>query len=91
MSNIISVRQKIRNVVVICVVQQGIKHVTLELGGKSPLIIFEDADVDNAIKGTMMANFLSQGEVCGSSCSQNRYHSVLGDCVWHSFSCSYNN
>ena len=36
---------------------------TLELGGKSPLIIFEDADVDNAVKGAMMANFLSQGEV----------------------------
>jgi len=45
------------------VTHQGIKHVTLELGGKSPLIIFEDADVDNAVKGAMMANFLSQGEV----------------------------
>ena len=47
---------------------QGIKHVTLELGGKSPLIIFEDADIDNAVKGAMMANFLSQGEV-GFTCS----------------------
>lgn len=45
---------------------EGIKHVTLELGGKSPIIIFEDADVDNAVKGTMMANFLSQGEVCSN-------------------------
>jgi aldehyde dehydrogenase family 9 protein A1 len=42
---------------------QGIKHVTLELGGKSPIIIFEDADIDNAVRGTMMANFLSQGQV----------------------------
>lgn len=42
---------------------QGIKHVTLELGGKSPLIVFEDADVDNAVKGAMMANFLTQGQV----------------------------
>ena len=40
-----------------------IKNVTLELGGKSPLIIFEDADIRNAVKGALMANFLSQGEV----------------------------
>jgi len=55
---------KARDVVIIFVMHQGIKHVTLELGGKSPLIIFEDADIENAVKGTMMANFLSQGEVC---------------------------
>ena len=36
---------------------------TLELGGKSPLIIFEDADLGNAVKGAMMANFLTQGQV----------------------------
>ncbi|XP_071820200.1 4-trimethylaminobutyraldehyde dehydrogenase-like [Apostichopus japonicus] len=42
----------------------GIKHVTLELGGKSPLLIFADADMENAVKGAMMANFLTQGEVC---------------------------
>ena len=41
----------------------GIKKVTLELGGKSPLIIFDDADMGNAIKGAMMANFLTQGQV----------------------------
>ena len=41
----------------------GIKNVTLELGGKSPLIIFEDADIKNAVKGALMANFLTQGEV----------------------------
>lgn len=42
---------------------QDIKSVTLELGGKSPLIIFPDADVKNAVKATLMANFLSQGQV----------------------------
>lgn len=41
----------------------GVKHVTLELGGKSPLLIFGDADLENAVKGAMMANFLTQGEV----------------------------
>ncbi|XP_071445776.1 4-trimethylaminobutyraldehyde dehydrogenase-like [Hetaerina americana] len=44
----------------------GIKKVTLELGGKSPLIIFEDADLKNAVKATLMANFLTQGEVCSN-------------------------
>ncbi|PSN56776.1 4-trimethylaminobutyraldehyde dehydrogenase [Blattella germanica] len=43
-----------------------IKRVTLELGGKSPLIIFEDADIINAVKGTMLANFLTQGQVCSN-------------------------
>ena len=42
---------------------QGIKYVLLELGGKSPLIIFADCNMDNAIKGTMLANFLTQGQV----------------------------
>lgn len=43
---------------------KGIKSVTLELGGKSPLIIFSDCDMENAVKGALMANFLTQGEVC---------------------------
>ncbi|XP_030840142.1 4-trimethylaminobutyraldehyde dehydrogenase-like [Strongylocentrotus purpuratus] len=41
-----------------------VAKLTLELGGKSPLIIFNDADMDNAIKGAMLANFLTQGQVC---------------------------
>uniref|UniRef100_A0A8C9TGZ9 Aldehyde dehydrogenase 9 family, member A1a, tandem duplicate 1 n=1 Tax=Scleropages formosus TaxID=113540 RepID=A0A8C9TGZ9_SCLFO len=43
---------------------KGVKPVTLELGGKSPLIIFKDSELENAVKGALMANFLSQGEVC---------------------------
>lgn len=42
---------------------RGVKPVTLELGGKSPLIIFEDTDLENAVRGALMANFLSQGQV----------------------------
>ncbi len=38
----------------------GIRHVTLELGGKSPIIIFDDADLKNAVKGALMANFFTQ-------------------------------
>lgn len=45
---------------------RGIKHVTLELGGKSPLIIFNDADLKNAVSGAILANFLSQGQVCSN-------------------------
>jgi len=43
-----------------------LKKVTLELGGKSPIIIFEDADIDNAVSATMLANFYTQGEVCSN-------------------------
>ena len=44
----------------------GIKHVTMELGGKSPLIIFEDADVENAVGGAILGNFYSSGQVCSN-------------------------
>lgn len=44
---------------------KGVKPVTLELGGKSPLLIFKDCDVENAVRGALMANFLSQGQVDG--------------------------
>ena len=43
---------------------ETIKEVTLELGGKSPLIIFNDANIDNAVSGALLANFYTQGEVC---------------------------
>ena len=41
-----------------------LKAVTLELGGKSALIVFEDADLDEAVAGALLANFYSAGEVC---------------------------
>ncbi|MFT6675262.1 MAG: betaine-aldehyde dehydrogenase [Sulfitobacter sp.] len=44
----------------------GIKHVTMELGGKSPLIIFEDAHIENAVGGAIMGNFYSSGQVCSN-------------------------
>ncbi len=43
-----------------------LKHVTLELGGKSPLIVFADADLDNAVGAALLANFYTQGEVCSN-------------------------
>ncbi|TDB05099.1 betaine-aldehyde dehydrogenase [Halomonas marinisediminis] len=41
-----------------------LKEVTMELGGKSPLIVFADADLDRAADAAMMANFYSSGQVC---------------------------
>ncbi|CAJ0580704.1 unnamed protein product, partial [Mesorhabditis spiculigera] len=41
-----------------------LKPCTLELGGKSELIIFDDANLDNAVNSAMMANFFNQGQVC---------------------------
>ena len=41
-----------------------LKEVTMELGGKSPLIVFADADLDRAADIAMMANFYSSGQVC---------------------------
>ena len=46
---------------------QTLKHVTLELGGKSPLIVFDDAKLDNAVSGALLANFYSAGQVCSNA------------------------
>ncbi len=42
----------------------SLKEVTMELGGKSPLLVFADAELDNAVSGALLANFYTQGEVC---------------------------
>ncbi|MFD1379791.1 aldehyde dehydrogenase family protein [Fodinicurvata halophila] len=43
-----------------------VKQVTLELGGKSPILIFDDADIDRAVTGAMLGNFYSGGEICSN-------------------------
>jgi betaine-aldehyde dehydrogenase len=40
--------------------------VTLELGGKSPLIVFTDADLNAAVSGAILGNFYSSGQVCSN-------------------------
>lgn len=42
----------------------GLKKLTLELGGKSPNVVFADADIDAAIAGAVRAVFYNQGEIC---------------------------
>lgn len=44
-----------------------LKHVTMELGGKSALIVFADADLDDAISSAILGNFYTQGEVCSNA------------------------
>ncbi len=44
----------------------GLRHVTMELGGKSPLVIFDDADLENAVSGAILGNFYSSGQVCSN-------------------------
>jgi aldehyde dehydrogenase (NAD+) len=44
--------------------QSNLKRVTLELGGKSPNIIFEDTDLDAAVEGAHMGIFVNQGQSC---------------------------
>jgi len=45
---------------------EGIRHVTMELGGKSPLIVFDDASLENAVGGALLGNFYSAGQVCSN-------------------------
>ncbi|WP_417424728.1 betaine-aldehyde dehydrogenase [Hoeflea sp.] len=43
-----------------------IKSVTMELGGKSPILVFDDADMEDAIGGAMLGNFYSTGQICSN-------------------------
>ncbi|HVG55479.1 MAG TPA: aldehyde dehydrogenase [Vicinamibacterales bacterium] len=43
---------------------RGLKRVSMELGGKSPNIVFEDADIDNAVKGVISGIFAATGQTC---------------------------
>jgi betaine-aldehyde dehydrogenase len=43
-----------------------LKHVTMELGGKSALLVFADADLDDAVSAAMLGNFYTQGEICSN-------------------------
>lgn len=45
---------------------QGVRHVTMELGGKSPILVFDDASVEDAVGAAMLGNFYSAGQVCSN-------------------------
>ena len=52
--------------VVMAEAAKGLKNVTLELGGKSPILVFDDADIDNALNAALVGNFYSTGQVCSN-------------------------
>ena len=43
-----------------------LKHATMELGGKSPILIFDDADLENAVSAAINGNFYSTGQICSN-------------------------
>jgi len=55
---------------------KDMKKVTMELGGKSPLIIFDDAKLDNAVSGALMGNFYSNGQVCSNG-TRGKFEALL--------------
>jgi acyl-CoA reductase-like NAD-dependent aldehyde dehydrogenase len=61
---------------------RALKHVTLELGGKSPNIILPDADIDAAVKGSYQAIYFNSGQACNAGsrlfAPAERYDEVLG-------------
>ncbi len=58
-----------------------IKRISFELGGNAPFIVFDDADIDDAVDGTIQAKFRNGGQTCVSA---NRLYVQAG--VYHLFS-----
>ncbi|NOH83833.1 betaine-aldehyde dehydrogenase [Vibrio sp. 03-59-1] len=58
-----------------------LKSVTMELGGKSPLVIFDDAKLNDAVSAAMVANFYTQGEVCTNGTRVFVHESIYDDFV----------
>lgn len=56
----------------------SLKEVTMELGGKSPLIVFGDADIDSAVSAALLGNFYTQGEIC-TNCTRVFLHDSIRD------------
>ncbi|MFL9943856.1 aldehyde dehydrogenase family protein [Paraburkholderia graminis] len=47
--------------------QPDIKRISLELGGKSPFVVFDDADIEQAVEWIMFGIFWNQGQVCSAT------------------------
>lgn len=56
-------------------------RMSLELGGKSPVIVLEDADIDTAIQGAVMGIFFNQGEVCTAGSRLYAHKSIYDEVV----------
>lgn len=53
-----------------------VKRVHLELGGKAPVVVFDDADLEAAAKGVRSGGFWNGGQECGSACRVLVHESV---------------
>jgi acyl-CoA reductase-like NAD-dependent aldehyde dehydrogenase len=60
---------------------KDVKRLTLELGGKSPLIILPDADLEPALDAAAMGIFFNQGQVCAACTRIFAHHEVYDDVV----------
>ena len=61
-----------------CQAAEGLLRVSMELGGNAPFLVFEDADVEDAVEGAMVAKMRNMGEACTSA---NRFlvHADVAD------------
>ncbi len=59
----------------------GLKHLTLELGGKSPNIIFADANIPNAVNGAVSGIFRYSSRTSDDARATPAYSRLHGDCT----------
>ena len=52
------------------------KRLSLELGGKNPALVFDDANLEQAVANLIRAAFLNQGEICLCTSRQSHYKKV---------------
>ena len=60
---------------------EHVAHVTLELGGKSPMVVFEDADIERVVEATQASIFFNAGQVCSGGSRLYVQRSIYDDVV----------
>lgn len=63
---------------------ESIKKITLELGGNAPFIVFDDADIDAAVKGAIASKFRNSGQTC--VCANRLY---VQDTIYEEFTAKF--
>lgn len=58
-----------------------VNHVTLELGGKSPMIVFEDAEIERVVEATQQSIFFNTGQVCSAGSRLYVHRSIYQETV----------
>src|SRR5258706_2934924 len=67
---------------------RGLKRVSMELGGKSPNIVFDDAEIDNAVKGAISGIFAASGQTCIAGSRLLVQHSINDKFVENLVACA---